>query len=64
MPRRFASLSTSIALLERGQHPDRTARRGTANLHVGDWRIWFTFDDEQRIIIVVRVPPCGCGYRD
>jgi mRNA interferase RelE/StbE len=33
-------------------------------LRVGDWRVRFSFDDEQRVIIVLRVLPRGRAYRD
>jgi mRNA-degrading endonuclease RelE of RelBE toxin-antitoxin system len=32
-------------------------------LRVGDWRVRFTFDDEQRVIVVLRVLPRGRAYR-
>jgi mRNA interferase RelE/StbE len=31
-------------------------------LRVGDWRVRFSFDDEQRVIIVLRVLPRGRAY--
>jgi mRNA interferase RelE/StbE len=31
-------------------------------LRVGDWRIRFAFDDESRVIIVLRVLPRGRAY--
>lgn len=33
-------------------------------LRIGDWRVRFAFDDEQRIIVVLRVLPRGRAYRD
>ena len=33
-------------------------------LRVGDWRVRFTFDEEQRLIVVLRVLPRGRAYRD
>jgi mRNA interferase RelE/StbE len=33
-------------------------------LRVGDWRVRFSFDDEQRLIVVLRVLPRGRAYRD
>ena len=32
-------------------------------LRVGDWRVRFSFDDEQHIIVVLRVLPRGRAYR-
>lgn len=32
-------------------------------LRVGDWRVRFTFDDERRLIVVLRVLPRGRAYR-
>jgi len=32
-------------------------------LRVGDWRVRFAFDDEQRLIVVLRVLPRGRAYR-
>lgn len=31
-------------------------------LRVGDWRVRFTFDDERRAIVVLRVLPRGRAY--
>ena len=31
-------------------------------LRVGDWRVRFAFDDERRVIIVLRVLPRGRAY--
>lgn len=31
-------------------------------LRVGDWRVRFAFDDEQHVIIVLRVLPGGRAY--
>ncbi|MHB8471211.1 MAG: type II toxin-antitoxin system RelE family toxin [Gaiellaceae bacterium] len=33
-------------------------------LRVGDWRVRFAFDEEQRLIVVLRVLPRGRAYRD
>jgi mRNA interferase RelE/StbE len=33
-------------------------------LRIGDWRVRFSFDDEQRVIVVLRVLPRGRAYRD
>ncbi len=33
-------------------------------LRIGDWRVRFTFDDDQRMIVVLRVLPRGRAYRD
>jgi mRNA interferase RelE/StbE len=32
-------------------------------LRVGEWRVRFTFDEERRLIIVLRVLPRGRAYR-
>jgi mRNA interferase RelE/StbE len=32
-------------------------------LRVGDWRVRFSFDDEHRVIVVLRVLPRGRAYR-
>ena len=32
-------------------------------LRVGDWRVRFTFDEEQRVIVVLRVLPRRRAYR-
>jgi mRNA-degrading endonuclease RelE of RelBE toxin-antitoxin system len=32
-------------------------------LRIGDWRVRFTFDDHQRVIVVLRVLPRGRAYR-
>jgi mRNA interferase RelE/StbE len=32
-------------------------------LRVGDWRVRFSFDDERRLIVVLRVLPRGRAYR-
>jgi mRNA-degrading endonuclease RelE of RelBE toxin-antitoxin system len=31
-------------------------------LRVGDWRVRFAFDDQQRVIVVLRVLPRGRAY--
>jgi mRNA interferase RelE/StbE len=31
-------------------------------LRVGDWRVRFSFDDEHRVIVVLRVLPRGRAY--
>lgn len=33
-------------------------------LRIGDWRVRFSFDDERRLIVVLRVLPRGRAYRD
>ena len=33
-------------------------------LRIGDWRVRFAFDDERRLIVVLRVLPRGRAYRD
>jgi mRNA interferase RelE/StbE len=33
-------------------------------LRVGEWRVRFSFDDERRVIVVLRVLPRGRAYRD
>ena len=33
-------------------------------LRVSDWRVRFSFDDERRVIVVLRVRPRGRAYRD
>jgi mRNA-degrading endonuclease RelE of RelBE toxin-antitoxin system len=33
-------------------------------LRVGDWRVRFAFDEQQRLILVLRVLPRGRAYRD
>ena len=33
-------------------------------LRIGDWRVRFAFDDEQRLIVVLRVLPRGSAYRN
>lgn len=33
-------------------------------LRIGDWRVRFTFDDERRLIVVLRVLPRGRAYRN
>jgi mRNA interferase RelE/StbE len=33
-------------------------------LLVSDWRVRFSFDDERRVIVVLRVRPRGRAYRD
>lgn len=31
-------------------------------LRVGDWRVRFSFDDERRVIVILRVLPRGRAY--
>jgi mRNA interferase RelE/StbE len=33
-------------------------------LRIGAWRVRFSFDDERRLIVVLRVLPRGRAYRD
>jgi mRNA interferase RelE/StbE len=33
-------------------------------LRIGDWRVRFAFDDDRRLIVVLRVLPRGRAYRD
>lgn len=33
-------------------------------LRIGEWRVRFAFDDERRVIVVLRVLPRGRAYRD
>ena len=32
-------------------------------LRVGDWRVRFAFDEEQRLLVILRVLPRGRAYR-
>ena len=35
---------------------------GQGRLRVGDWRVRFSFDDERRVVVILRVLPRGRAY--